>query len=181
VGICGSGILDAVAELLWAGAINASGSLLPGSLVTQDSAGSRVLFPPVETGSRVSVNRSDINEIQLAKGAIRTGIEILMETAGVKAPEIEQVLIAGAFGTYLSVESAIKVGMFPNLPKDRFRQVGNAAGAGARRILLSRKTRACADALARSIKYVELTTHKQFSRHFSKAILFQPPTSKENQ
>lgn len=180
VGICGSGILDAVAELLWAGAINASGSLLPGPLVTQDSAGSRVLFPPVETGSRVSVNRSDINEIQLAKGAIRTGIEILLETAGVTASEIEQVLIAGAFGTYLSVESAVKVGMFPNLPRERFRQVGNAAGSGACRMLLSRKTRASADALARSIKYVELTTHKKFSRHFSKAILFQPPTSKEN-
>ena len=83
------------------------------------------------------VTRQDVSEIQLAKGAIRSGIEILLEEGGIPAETVDDWIIAGAFGTYLDLGSALRVGMFPNMPLERFHQVGNAAGVGAKQMLLS--------------------------------------------
>ena len=97
------------------------------------------------------VTRKDINEIQLAKAAIRVGVEILLHEAGASYDEIDEFIVAGAFGTYLDIASTIRTGMFPPLPLDRFRQVGNAAGAGARQMLVSADAAALAAQRARQV------------------------------
>jgi len=100
-------------------------------------------------------------------------VNILLHRAGVSEQEIERVLIAGAFGTYLDVQSGIDIGMFPRLPKERFLQVGNAAGGGARMALLSTSQREKAVEVARRVQYVELTTEKSFSALFAKALMLE--------
>jgi uncharacterized 2Fe-2S/4Fe-4S cluster protein (DUF4445 family) len=89
-------------------------------------------------GRAVAVTQHDIRELQLAKGAIRAGIETLLQDAGITAADLDQVIIAGAFGTYIDVESAITIGMLPDIPLERVSQVGNAAGTGARLALGAR-------------------------------------------
>jgi uncharacterized 2Fe-2S/4Fe-4S cluster protein (DUF4445 family) len=178
VGICGSGILAAVAELLKDGIIDQRGSFQEGAPNVREGKGGKhkefVLAHSEDTshGKDIVVTRSDINEIQLAKGAIRAGLEILLEEAGIAAGDITEFIIAGAFGTYLDVGSAIAVGMFPELPRERFRQVGNAAGTGAQQMLISGERRKIADEIPGRIKYIELTTHADFEKVFMKAMVF---------
>ena len=93
-------------------------------------------------GRPIVVTRKDINEIQLAKAAIRVGVEVLLHEAGITSDQIDEFIVAGAFGTYLDIASTVRTGMFPPLPLDRFKQVGNAAGAGARQMLVSATRRA---------------------------------------
>ena len=180
VGICGSGILDAVAELLKDGVIDHRGSFQEGAPNVQEgmSGGHKefilALSEDTGHGKDIVVTRSDINEIQLAKGAIRAGLEIILEEGGVAAGEIDEFIIAGAFGTYLDVGSAMTVGMFPKLPRERFRQVGNAAGTGAQQMLVSGDRRRVADEIPERIEYIELTTHAGFEKTFMKALFFNP-------
>ena len=177
VGICGSGILDAVASLLEAGAVDSRGNLIKGHPLAQVGDGKReaLLASASETGSgrEVAVTRKDINEIQLAKGAIRAGIEVLLAEAGISAQDLDRLVVAGAFGTYLDLESALRVGMFPNLPVERIEQIGNAAGAGARQMLVSKRQRAEAEQIAQQAEYIELTIHPSFTEAFYQAILKQ--------
>jgi len=181
VGICGSGILDAVAEMLKVGVVDHRGSirkvhpavqmeLLRGAFLLAAAANSG-------HGRDVLVTRHDVNEIQLAKGAIRAGIEVLLRQAGLPSgPQgyaaIDEFIVAGAFGTYISIESAITVGMFPPLPREKFKQVGNAAGAGARQMLISKKRRMLAQTVVKDIEYIELSSNPLFLSEFSKAIFF---------
>jgi len=142
VGICGSGILDAVSEMLDAGLLNKSGKLekdSPLMRTNQDDQAEFVLAPASISahGRDIIITRKDINEIQLAKAAIRAGIEILLKEAGIDFSELDEFIVAGAFGTYLDIKSTIRTGMFPPLPVSRFRQVGNAAGMGAKQMLVS--------------------------------------------
>lgn len=176
VGICGSGILDAVAALRSAGIINRAGRL------RQDHSRVRpweqhhafVLVPAAETGNGrdLLVTRRDVNEIQLAKGAIRAGVEVLLGEADLTHEDLADFVVAGAFGTYLDIQSAIDVGMFPPLPRSCFRQVGNAAGTGARQMLISAERRALVEAIAARVEYVELTTHPAFTDAYMGAIMF---------
>ena len=178
VGICGSGILDAVAVLLEAGVIDTKGNMDSGHPLVRTRDGKReVILTPAEKtglGRDVVVTRHDVNEIQLAKGAIRAGIEVLVAEAGgiSNSSQLDGMIVAGAFGTYLDLGSAIRVGMFPNLPLERFRQVGNAAGSGARQMLLSAECRDMAAQIAKKVEYIELTTHSKFTEIFIKSILF---------
>jgi uncharacterized 2Fe-2S/4Fe-4S cluster protein (DUF4445 family) len=178
VGICGSGILDAVAELLKDGIIDHRGSFQEGAPNVQNGrrGGHKefILAPSETTGHRkdIVVTRSDVNEIQLAKGAIRAGLEILLEEGGIISGDIDEFIIAGAFGTYLDVGSAMTVGMFPELPCERFRQVGNAAGTGAQQMLISAERRRVADEIPERVEYIELTTHPGFEKAFMKAMFF---------
>ena len=118
----------------------------------------------------VTFTQKDIREVQLAKGAIRTGIQVLLDENGLDEQEIDEIIIAGAFGTYIDVESAIAIGMLPKLPVERFRQVGNAAGMGARMALVSRGKRLEAQEIARSVSYIELASVPHFARVFAKSI-----------
>jgi uncharacterized 2Fe-2S/4Fe-4S cluster protein (DUF4445 family) len=174
IGICGSGILDAIACMHQIGALDHRGSLLPNHPSVRNSDHNKefllVDHSKSGNGQDIVISRQDVNEIQLAKGAIQTGIDVLLETAGVTAEEIEEFIIAGAFGTYINVPSAIEIGMFPSLPLDRFHQVGNAAGAGARQMLLSQKQRSLAEEIAKRVSYIELSTYPNFTSLFSKSL-----------
>ena len=177
VGLCGSGILDLVAELRRNGLLNPRGGFVTGSgnpRLRQGAAGwEYVLAPGVDGGAEITFNRRDVNEIQLAKAAMRAGMQVLMQRAGVREQEIDTVILAGAFGTYLDVQSGMEIGMFPKLARERFVQVGNAAGAGARMALLSTEKRLQAAQAARRLTYVELTAMKDFSAIFARALLLE--------
>jgi len=174
IGMCGSGILDAIACLLQIGVIDHRGSFTINhpSVRLMDKKREFVIVEHQNSGNGrdITITRQDINEIQLAKGAIRTGIEVLLEYAGLSADMVEHFIIAGAFGTYINIPSAIQIGMFPALPLNRFHQVGNAAGAGARQMLLSLEQRQLAEDIAKRVKYIELSNYPNFSNIFSKSL-----------
>lgn len=174
IGICGSGILDAIACMHRIGAVDHRGSFSHAhpSVKQNDHQHEFLLVDHSMSGNGrdIVITRQDVNEIQLAKGAIRAGIEVLLEVAGISADEIEEFIIAGAFGTYINIPSAIEIGMFPELPLARFRQVGNAAGAGARQMLLSLNQRSLAEGIAKRVKYIELSTYPAFTHIFSKSL-----------
>ncbi|MFZ5855991.1 MAG: ASKHA domain-containing protein [Chloroflexota bacterium] len=175
VGICGSGILDAIAECQKAGLLTQKGAFtgthprLRGS----GTAAEFVLVPAAKskTGRDVRMTRRDVNEIQLAKGAVRAGAEALLDVAGIKAEELEQVILAGAFGTYLDLDSAVDIGMLPRTERTRYQQIGNAAGTGARRMLVSVEQREIAETIARDVEFVELAKHPSFTKIYSQALL----------
>ena len=176
VGICGSGILDGVAELRRIGVLRPNGAMNGREHPRLRRAEEGPEFVLVPAGERnaprdIVITRRDVNEIQLAKAAIRAGIEVLLSEAGLAAEDVERMIIAGAFGTYLDVDSALAVGMFPPLPRERIAQVGNAAGIGAKLALLSRHCRALASEIAQHMEYVELTTHPAFVSLYAEALV----------
>lgn len=178
VGLCGSGILDLVAQMRRAGIINSRGAMnvVSGNPRVRSGAhGSEfvVVAATENGGTEITFSRSDANEIQLAKGAIRAGVNILLQHAGVIEADINEVIIAGAFGTYLNVQSGIDIGMFPHVTRHRYKQVGNAAGAGARMALLSKAQRERAKELARHVEYIELTAEEGFASTFARALPFE--------
>jgi uncharacterized 2Fe-2S/4Fe-4S cluster protein (DUF4445 family) len=172
-GLCGSGVLDAMAQLHLAGIVDGSGRMLDNHPRVRDGQAYRefVLVEQGESGApmTVSLTQHDVRELQLAKAAIRTGIQVLLATNGRTEQELDQVIIAGAFGSYIDVASAVAIGMMPNLPLERFRQVGNAAGMGAKMALISSSQRKKAQALASRVKYVELGSAPSFSEFFLNA------------
>lgn len=175
VGICGSGILDAVAELRGAGFLNGRGGWANSDrppFLSGDNGPEFVLVPAEASGlgRAITVSRKDVGEIQLAKAAIAAGWQILLEEAGIRESDLARVLVAGAFGTYIDIGHAVAIGLLPRLPLDRFEQVGNVAGTGARMALLSRAERERAARLARRVRYVELTVHPSFRERFAQAL-----------
>ena len=174
IGICGSGILDAIAEGLKAGIVDARGALATDHpLVGRTPGGPTCLLVPARQtghGRDVIFTRSDVNEIQLAKGAIRAGTEVLLKEAGIGSEALDEIVVAGAFGTYLDLESAVAVGLLVDVGRERYRQVGNAAGRGAEQLLLSGERRALADRLAKRVRYVELTVHRSFTDLFTQSL-----------
>jgi uncharacterized 2Fe-2S/4Fe-4S cluster protein (DUF4445 family) len=176
VGICGTGILSTVAELLDAGVLNRIGNLdeTAPSVCRVEGQKAFVLVPAAKTGHGrdIIITRGDINEIQLAKGAIRTGIEVLLNKAGLSPDRVEEWIIAGAFGTYLDINSALRIGMFPTVPVDRFHQVGNAAGIGAKQMLISCRKRQEAQQLIQGVEYIELTVYPDFQNLFLEALYY---------
>ena len=176
VGICGSGILDAVAEMYRVGVLNRAGRIQNTHPCVRDGKhGKGLLLVPAETsgnGREILVTRSDVNEVQLAKGAIRAGVEVLLEEAGTGWDAIDEFIVAGAFGTYIDVESAVRVGMFPPVPRSRFSQVGNAAGIGAKQMLASTEKWRSATTIAECIDYIELTAYPRFTDIYVDALMF---------
>lgn len=174
VGICGSGILDAVATLRAAGVIDGRGRLDETHPRVRRRTGQVefVLVPAADTGhgQDLVVTRKDIHEVQLAKAAIRAGVYILLGEAGIAPAAVDTFIVAGAFGTYLNLASAVQIGMFPALPRARFEQVGNAAGMGALQMLRSTACRQDAEALLQRVEYIELTTHTGFTEAFMDAL-----------
>ncbi len=176
VGICGSGILDVVAELRRAGVLNGRGSMQEGPRVQKGSQGPEYILVPAEASGLkrpITVNRKDVGEIQLAKAAIATGWKTLLEEAGIREADLRQVFVAGAFGTYIDVAQAVYIGMLPAIPLDRFEQVGNVAGTGARMALVSCAERERAARIARRVEYIELTAHPDFQSRFARELHFE--------
>lgn len=176
VGLCGSGIIDAIAELYRVGLINNRGRFQKDKpRVDSGHNGAEFLLAAATGGGNgrdVVITQKDVNEIQLAKGAIYTGIEILLEMTDTAPEEVEEVVIAGAFGSLLDVSNALAIGLFPGLPQARYSQVGNAAAIGAKWMLISRQARLQAQNLAANMKYYELTTYPKFGRRFALGMLF---------
>lgn len=174
VGICGSGIVDVVAELLKAGIIDRRGAFKPDAHNVRKGEKGReyVLAPAFETGidKDIVVDRNDIHEIQLAKAAIQAGWLTLLEVTNLHLEDLDEFIIAGAFGSYTDIKSAIRIGMLPDIPVAKFRQIGNAAGLGARQLLLSRRKRSDAERIKKLVEYVELTTYPKFMAHYLQAM-----------
>ena len=173
VGICGSGIIDAMAELYLNRVLGDNGRMSANHqrVRTRQEQLEFVLVSEEENsgGFAITITQKDIRELQLAKGAIRTGIQVLLDANSRSEEEIKQVIIAGAFGSYIDVASAVTIGMLPSLPLNRFKQVGNAAGTGAKMALISKDARGEAQDIAERVKYIELAATSQFALTFAQA------------
>jgi len=176
-GICGSGIIEAVAEMFKTGVIRRNGTFNTGIETPRLRKGEEgrdefVIAWEKETsiGRDITVTLDDIRAIQLAKGALYTGCKILMKRMGIE--EVDKVILAGAFGSYIDREASMVIGMFPDCELEKVVAVGNAAGDGARIALLSRRKREEANRIARKIRYVELTVDPDFQREFMQAMYF---------
>lgn len=179
VGLCGSGVLDAVAALHRAGALDDRGRLSDDHADVGETDGRRfaVLAPGVH------LTQHDIRAVQLAKAAVRAAVQMLLQQAGLHATDIERFIIAGAFGAYIDVDAGVATGLFPDLPRERFAQVGNAAGVGVRQMLASTHARGRAEALAAGCRHVELSALAGFQKCFLKHIGFPAnlaPTTSPN-
>lgn len=179
-GICGSGLVDAVSELVRVGVLKNNGRFksltecpkdLPQNIkkrIVETDKGFK--FVLVEGRNEVAITQKDISELQLGKGAVRAGIEILLEEGGVQ--ELDGILLAGAFGSNLRPESLVGLGMLPPIDIGRIKPVGNAAGTGAIMALLSKEQLRTAMELPKRIEHIELSLHKGFQRKFARAITF---------
>lgn len=169
IGLCGSGVLDALATLYRAHIVDARGRLAAGhsQVVNLHGKLAALLAPGVH------FTQDDVRAVQLAKAAIRTGVELLLREAKLTELDIECFIIAGAFGAFLDVGSGIATGLFPDLPRERFAQVGNAAGMGVRQMLASQQARARAAELAAACRYLELSTCADFQKIYLHHIGFK--------
>jgi uncharacterized 2Fe-2S/4Fe-4S cluster protein (DUF4445 family) len=175
-GLCGSGIIDTVANLLKCHIIDRNGSFITTSsssrLKTIKGEKSFTLIPKEEATRDIIITHKDIREIQLAKAAIYTGCYILMKKKNVKPCDIKKFYVAGAFGNYISLENAKYIGMLPDIPTKFITFVGNSAGTGARMALISRSQRRIASSLGQKIDYVELGLDPNFQAEFVSATCF---------
>lgn len=206
IGICGSGLIDIVAELRLAEIINENGRLagaedapaglsaaLRARLIVVDGERAFRLAgfaTPTSTGTDpatlggglatkaepfVALTQRDIRELQLAKGAIFAGIQVLKRELGVADEDIAEIDLAGAFGSYIRPDSARTIGLIPNVPLDRVKSIGNAARVGARLALISTEARAEAEVIAREVVHQELFARSDFLDDFTEAMRFPIP------
>jgi uncharacterized 2Fe-2S/4Fe-4S cluster protein (DUF4445 family) len=175
-GICGSGIIDAIAELFRAGIIEKSGrfnkSLKSPRLIQNGKSPEYIIVPAEETAieKNITITIGDVRAVQLAKGAIYGASKILMNRLGIE--KVDRVVLAGAFGSYIDRTCAMMMGMFPDCPLENVVAVGNAAGDGARMALLDVDKRHEAREQARRVEYIELTLEKDFEREYVEAMHF---------
>jgi uncharacterized 2Fe-2S/4Fe-4S cluster protein (DUF4445 family) len=182
-GICGSGLVDAVKVMLTAGLLNNNGKLLDreavanprlARLIRREKYAQLALtgeHKPIG-GEAVVVTRKDISELQLAKGAMRAGINILMDKLGLRESDIREVYLAGGFGNYVNPASAVTIGLLPVFPNAKITPVGNAAGSGAKMARLSTRAYKEAVKIAERVEHVELANIPQFQQEFAKGVLF---------
>ena len=188
LGLCGSGLLDIVAQLRLVGLLDASGLLLAPEaaarrvgpelarrmVISPDGVKAFVLADPEISGNgrAIQLTQRDIRELQFAKGAIAGGIAVLMRELGVSAEDLEEIYLAGSFGSYINPQSARIVGLVPPVPVDRIRAVGNSAGEGARIALLSFRERDLARAIPGRVEYIELSGRADFNDAFIEVLRF---------
>lgn len=167
VGICGSGILDAVAQLYLNGIVDSSGIMKPHERVRRTEDSVEFVITDPESDNPVTITQKDVHEILLAKGAIYTGIQVLLDENNLSVYDLEKVIISGGFGTFIDISSAITIGMLPPLSLDHFEQVGNAAGIGAKVALVSKKRRDEAVDIADRTDYIEMAEVPDFMKIFA--------------
>ncbi len=185
IGICGSGLIDAAAKMLDANVLLSSGRFndankdnlsdkISERYIRDDDGLSFVLVPGEETGKgeNIVLTQMDIRQLQLAKAAIYSGILMLQQLMDVADEDIAELLVAGGFGNYVNMESAVRIALLPPLPLDRFTYVGNAAHIGAELALLSEKEREQADDIASNIEHVALATRMEYQELFVEACKF---------
>ena len=184
--ICGSGLIDAVAVLLNLGIVDATGQFSKVASL-KDKVPEPILARMVEHGGqpafvlderratsdeRLLLTQQDIREVQLAKAAIRASIKLLQNKIGLEDSDIKQILLAGAFGNYIRKESALRIGLLPDVPPECIHFVGNAASSGAQMLLLSSQARQKARVLARKIEYIEIAHEPEFQAVFADSMSF---------
>jgi uncharacterized 2Fe-2S/4Fe-4S cluster protein (DUF4445 family) len=178
VGICGSGLVDAVYQLHKVGLLDDSGRFISDEaaaelvpdlaplLITREAGDRAFVLHGDAENPTVYLSQRDVRELQFAKASIATGWRLLLEELNVPEGDIQQVLLAGSFGSYLSPKSAIGIGLVPKLPVMRIVSAGNVAGEGAKMVLLSHTERAGANALLDEVDYVELSDRPDFNDKF---------------
>ncbi len=187
-GLCGSALIDAVAELLCCGIIDMTGRILPPDELPADIPAALrarvrvqteddimvILAHPEETANRepVCLYQKDVRELQLANAAIRAGIDLLLRRAGLESRDLSVIMLAGAFGNYIRRRNAVRIGMLPPLALDHIRFIGNAASLGAKRALLSRAAIKAVDVIQQAVNHVDLSLDPEFQMAFSEAMLF---------
>jgi uncharacterized 2Fe-2S/4Fe-4S cluster protein (DUF4445 family) len=169
IGICGSGLVDAVAELVSAGILDHSGRFVEGSSDRLAKIGEEKVF---YLADEVYLSQRDVRELQFAKASIATGWNILCRELGVAPDEVSQVLLGGSFGSYLTPSSAVKIGLVPRLPLARIVAAGNVAGEGAKIVALSLAERHAAQAVLDEVEYVELSGRQDFNDLFIDQLAF---------
>jgi uncharacterized 2Fe-2S/4Fe-4S cluster protein (DUF4445 family) len=191
VGLCGSGLIDAVAQLYRRGLMDSTGRMrsaeeagdriprsLAARLVTVDGVRAFVLATAEETGGKpILFSQKDVRQLQFAKGSIASGIKVLMKVMGVTPADIHEVMLAGAFGSYIHPEAARIIGLVPPVTLPRIRAVGNAAGEGAKIALLSYREREAAEAMPARVEYIELSGREDFNDIFMGVLGFPAPDS----
>jgi len=175
-GICGSGLVDTVAQLRLAGLLDVGGKMRSREEVPEHPLSDRLIT--VEgvraflLGENVYLTQRDVRELQFGKGSIATGIKVLMDVMGVSATDLDEVLLGGSFGSYLNPESAKIIGLVPAVDVDRILSVGNTAGEGAKMALLSFRERQVAFELPDKVEYVELSGRSDFNDSFVSVLQF---------
>jgi len=173
-GICGSGIIDAVAELYRNGIIDKGGRFnrnIPSPRLRSPGETQEFVIAwkdETSIGQDITITQQDIRNVQLAKAALYTGAKLMMKKLGIE--KLNKVILAGAFGSYINTEAAMILGMFPDCDLKNVYAVGNAAGDGARIALLNRDKRVEADEIARRVEYLELTIEEGFQKEFIEAL-----------
>ena len=182
MGICGSGLIDIVAELLKARVLTRSGNFNK-ELIGNDriiKTGKTLEFIIVDkdetsTGKNITISQHDIRELQMAKGAFYSGMRLILSYLDRTRNfhhDIQQIYLAGAFGNYINKANAKFIGMIPDIPDDKIFQIGNAAGTGAQHCLINKNLRQKAQDLLKKIKYIEIAVEKDFQQEFAKAMYF---------
>ena len=186
IGLCGTGLIEAISTGLETGLIGPTGRILSpaevpglptgvaGRVVSNGSGVALELTTLEESGSDhpVLLTQKDVREVQLAKGALYAGAQVLMAEMGLGSEDLGEVLLAGAFGNFIRPDRAKAVGLLPDVPLEKVRFVGNAAGTGARMMLLDKGLRDEAEAISRGVEHVELSGRADFQELFTEAMLF---------
>lgn len=181
IGICGSGLISLLSELFVTGIIDRGGHVkldLDTPRVRAGEHGSEYVLAwgkETESGRDIVLTKVDVDNLMRAKAAIYAGYKVLADSVGVDLADVQQVLIGGAFGKYINVENAVKIGLMPDLPWDRFHFLGNTSVLGAYMALLSTEARARVRAAAERMTYIELSADNTFYDAFT-AALFLPHT-----
>jgi len=184
-GICGSGLVDLGAELLRVGIVDITGRMLSSDelskispqlqkRIIRNESDKMLEFVVAHSAKNepITLTQRDMRELQLAKAAIRTGIEVLLRQAGLQLDDVDELYIAGGFGNYLDKENAIRLGLIPQLPLERIKFIGNAAFIGAKMALISRDIRNRADKVARNTHHLQIADTPDFQNLYMESMMF---------
>lgn len=180
IGICGTGIVDGIAQLLDVGIIDETGRLddewEPNTPEQSSLTQNIVVVDKMNAfgiSGDIAITQKDVRELQNAKGAIAAGINVLVKQLGIGFSDIKNVYLAGGFGTYINIDSALKIGLIPSELRGKIQSVGNAAGQGAIEGLLSLKCLSDAEIIRKKIKYIELSSSKDFNDYYIDCMMFE--------
>ncbi|MFX1345677.1 MAG: ASKHA domain-containing protein [Promethearchaeota archaeon] len=179
IGICGSGLVDAVAEMLKSKILTRSGNFNKKftnheRLIKTDKSFKFIIVNKEDNslGKDITISQNDIRQIQMAKAAFFSGTRIILHNMGIKSLNIKQIFLAGAFGNYISSENAKFIGMIPDIPDEKIFQIGNAAGIGAQYCLINKSLRHKAEQLLKKIQYIEIAVKEEFQKEYAEAMYF---------
>lgn len=184
-GICGSGLIDAIAQMLDNGLINNKGRMLSADDIDKmnlsenfkdllvNIEGERAfILTNKDDGSPIVITQNDIREVQLAKGAISAGINLMLEELKKELCDVKKVVVAGAFGNYIDKRNAVRIGLLPNIDQDNIISAGNTAGAGISMAMLSRAERELAESIPQLVQHIDLAELENFQKTYMKAMGF---------